>query len=228
MDTVQEHQGEPERREGPGEQARRFGDTELSWVRDKHNQGAETPPHHPGDPDLDPVGRGDVTHRDSRPAPETHAPETHAPETRAPEPPQAGEPDRASDSELVATRTGGDPERPVRAASSDAEPEPGHQPAGSEELPGRSGGQAAADDSAARVGLLGNAASLRDQWQQVQGTFVDDPQRAVHEASVLVERTLDELRVNVTSGHTSDTTSTEDLRISFQRYREFFQRLLSA
>jgi hypothetical protein len=228
MDTVQEHQGEPERREGPGEQARRFGDTELSWVRDKHNRGAETPPHHPGDPDLDPVGRGDVTHRDSRPAPETHAPETHAPETRAPEPPQAGEPDRASDSELVATRTGGDPERPVRAASSDAEPEPGHQPAGSEELPGRSGGQAAADDSAARVGLLGNAASLRDQWQQVQGTFVDDPQRAVHEASVLVERTLDELRVNVTSGHTSDTTSTEDLRISFQRYREFFQRLLSA
>jgi hypothetical protein len=243
MDTVQEHQGEPERREGPGEQARRFGDTELSWVRDKHNRGAETPPHHPGDPDLDPVGRGDVTHRDSRPAPETHAPETHAPEThapethapethapetRAPEPPQAGEPDRASDSELVATRTGGDPERPVRAASSDAEPEPGHQPAGSEELPGRSGGQAAADDSAARVGLLGNAASLRDQWQQVQGTFVDDPQRAVHEASVLVERTLDELRVNVTRGHTSDTTSTEDLRISFQRYREFFQRLLSA
>jgi hypothetical protein len=50
----------------------------------------------------------------------------------------------------------------------------------------------------------------------------------VREASVLVERTLDEIRVNVTSGHTSDTTSTEDLRVSFQRYREFFQRLLSA
>jgi hypothetical protein len=217
MDTAQEHQGEPERQEAPGDQARRFGGTELSWIRDKHNREAETPPHHPADPDLDPAGRGDVTDRDSRPAPETHAPETHAPE-----PPQA------SDSTLVAAHTGGDTDRPVRAASSDAEPEPGRQPAGSEELPGRFEGQVAADDSAARVGLLGNAAGLRDQWQRVQGTFVDDPQRAVHEASVLVERTLDELRVNVTSGHTSDTTSTEDLRISFQRYREFFQRLLSA
>jgi hypothetical protein len=212
MDTVQEHQGEPERQEGPGDQARRFGDTELSWVRDKHNRGAETPPHHPADPDLDPVGRGDVTDRDSRPAPET----------RAPEPPQAG------DSELAAAHTGGDPERPVRAASSDAGPEPGLQPAGADEVPGRFEGQAVADDSAARVGLLGNAAGLRDEWQQVQGTFVDDPQRAVHEASLLVEQTLNELRVNVTRGHTSDTTSTEDLRVSFQRYREFFQRLLSA
>jgi hypothetical protein len=212
MDTVQEHQGESERQEGPGEPARRFGDTELSWVRDKHNREAETPPHHPADPDLDPVGRGDVTDRDSRPAPEI----------RAPEPPQA------SDSELAAAHTGGEPERPVRTASSDAEGESGLRPAGVEELPGRLEGQAAADEGAGRVGLLSNAAGLRDEWQRVQGTFVDDPQRAVREASVLVERTLDELRVNVTRGHTSDTTSTEDLRVSFQRYREFFQRLLSA
>jgi hypothetical protein len=133
-----------------------------------------------------------------------------------------------SDSEFVTTRAGGDPERPVRAASSDAGPEPGRQPAGVEEALGRFEGQAVADEGAARVGLLGDAAGLRDQWQQVQGTFVDDPQRAVHQASVLVERTLDEIRVNGTRGHTSDTTSTEDLRISFQRYREFFQRLLSA
>jgi len=89
-------------------------------------------------------------------------------------------------------------------------------------------GQAAADEGAGRVGLLSNAAGLREEWQRVQGTFVDDPQRAVREASVLVERTLDEIRVNVTRGPTSDTTSTEDLRVSFQRYREFFQRLLSA
>jgi hypothetical protein len=216
MDTVHEHQGEPERREGPGEQARRFGDTELSWVRDKDKRGAKTPTDHPGNPDPDPAGRGDVTDRDSRPAPET----------RAHEPPQTDEPDRASDSEPVAAHTGGDTDRPARTASSDAERAPALQPTGAEELPGRS--QAAVDDSAARVGLLSNAAALRDEWQRVQGTFVDDPQRAVREASVLVERTLDEIRVNVTSGHTSDTTSTEDLRVSFQRYREFFQRLLSA
>jgi hypothetical protein len=218
MDTVQDHQGEPERREGPGGQARRFGDTELSWVRDKDNRGAETPPDHPGDPDPDPAGRGDVTDRGSRPAPEP----------RAYEPPQADQPGPASDSESVAAHTGGDTDRRARTASSDAEGESGLRPAGAEELPGRFEGQAAADEGAARVGLLSNAAGLRDEWQRVQGTFVDDPQRAVREASVLVERTLDEIRVNVTSGHPSDTTSTEDLRVSFQRYREFFQRLLSA
>ena len=88
--------------------------------------------------------------------------------------------------------------------------------------------QAAADGSAERVGLLNDPAGLRDQWQQVQATFVDDPQQAVHEASVLVDRTLREIHENVSRGEISDPTSTEDLRVSFQRYREFFQRLLSA
>ncbi|MGH3983757.1 MAG: hypothetical protein ACRDST_14015 [Pseudonocardiaceae bacterium] len=83
-------------------------------------------------------------------------------------------------------------------------------------------------DEAQRVGLLNDVAGMRDEWQRVQGTFVDDPQRAVQEASVLIDRTLDEIRVNVGSGHTSEAMSTEDLRVSFQRYREFFQRLLSA
>lgn len=78
------------------------------------------------------------------------------------------------------------------------------------------------------MGLLTNAAALRDEWQQVQGTFVDDPQSAVHQARLLVNRTLDEIRANVESKHPSETSSTDDLRASFQRYREFFQRLLSA
>jgi len=161
MDTVQEHQREPERHEGPGGPARRFGDTELSWVRDKDNRGAETPTDHPGDPDPDPAGRGDVTDRDSPPAPET----------------RAYEPDQASDSELAAARTGGDTDRPVRTSSSDAEHKSGLRPAGAEELSGRLEGQVAADEGAGRVGLLSNAAGLRDEWQRVQGTFVDDPRK---------------------------------------------------
>jgi hypothetical protein len=52
--------------------------------------------------------------------------------------------------------------------------------------------------------------------------------RAVEEASVLVNRTLQEIHENVTRGQVSDPTSTEELRVSFQRYREFFHRLLSA
>lgn len=93
---------------------------------------------------------------------------------------------------------------------------------------GRRVEQAAADGSAQRVGLLNDPAGLRDQWQQVQATFVDDPQQAVHEAGALVNRTLAEIHENVSRGQISDPTSTEDLRVSFQRYREFFQRLLSA
>jgi hypothetical protein len=77
------------------------------------------------------------------------------------------------------------------------------------------------------TGLL-NPSSLREQWQRVQGTVVDDPQRAVQQASVLVERTLREIQENVTRSQVSNPTSTEDLRVSFQRYREFFQRPLSA
>ncbi|MFN2477676.1 MAG: hypothetical protein ABR615_00660, partial [Pseudonocardiaceae bacterium] len=79
-----------------------------------------------------------------------------------------------------------------------------------------------------RVGLLTDPAGLRDQWQRVQSTFVDDPQSAVHEASALVDRTLEEIQRNLARGQTGNPTSTEDLRVSFQRYREFFQRLLSA
>jgi hypothetical protein len=107
--------------------------------------------------------------------------------------------------------------------------EPAASPeAESVQVRGRARDEAAADSSAERVGLLDNPAGLRAQWQQLQGTFVDDPQRAVQEASVLVERTLREIQENVTRGQISEPTSTEDLRVSFQRYREFFHRLLSA
>jgi len=84
------------------------------------------------------------------------------------------------------------------------------------------------DDRASHPGLLNDPVGLREEWQRVQGTFVDDPQRAVHEASVLVDRTLQEIHANVARGQAGDPTSTEDLRVSFQHYREFFQRLLSA
>jgi hypothetical protein len=109
---------------------------------------------------------------------------------------------------------------------------PAHDPSidetGVDRAHDRSSAEAAADGSAERVGLLTDPAGLRDEWQRVQSTFVDDPQSAVHEASVLVDRTLQEIQRNVSRGQTGNPTSTEDLRVSFQRYREFFQRLLSA
>ncbi len=119
-------------------------------------------------------------------------------------------------------------ERPATTAPEDAGHEPRLAPTRAEDSRGQSGDQLAAQGSAARVGLLDDVAGLREEWQGVQGTFVDDPQRAVREASVLVDRILDEIRVTVGTRHPSETMSTEDLRVSFQRYREFFQRLLSA
>jgi hypothetical protein len=224
MNMSQEHDGEHERREGLGGRVRRFVDTELSRVRDKENRGTETHIDHPGDPS--PADREGVVDRsyDSRPVQETQR--VHEPDQRShsePVDPNADEPgyvDRDIDGSGYA-------DRPVATAPHDAGREPG-LPSTPEELRGQSGDQLAADGGVARVGLLHDVAGLRDEWQRVQGTFVDDPQRAVHEASVLVDRTLDEIRANVGSKHPSETMSTEDLRVSFQRYREFFQRLLSA
>ena len=111
------------------------------------------------------------------------------------------------------------------------DPAPDARP-GSVGFPGSGGGMTAPAGGGdlpdpEQAGLLRDSDSLRSQWQQVQGTFVDDPQRAVREAGALVDRTLEEIKsaLGSTGG---DGSSTEDLRVTFQRYREFFHRLLSA
>ncbi|MGQ0716147.1 MAG: hypothetical protein ACT4NP_02320 [Pseudonocardiales bacterium] len=214
MNTPQEHHGEQKREEGLGRRVRRFVDSELGRIRDKEDRGAGTHTDHPGDPD--PADRGGaVRTHESPPVQGTPVPETPAQERYSdPVRPNVGGPGYA--------------DRPATAAPHDAGREPGLRSTRPEESRDRSGDQLATEGTAARVGLLNDIASLRYEWQQVQGTFVDDPQRAVHEASVLIDRTLDEIRANVGSEHPSETMSTEDLRVSFQRYREFFQRLLSA
>ncbi len=205
MNTREQH-GEPERREGLGGRVRRFVDSELSRVLDKEDRDAPGPASYPetAEPHDYPVTAGphDV------PAHEvTSRPHDAAYETPGYMPP-------VSETPRYEPSAGYEPSAPQAAR-------PG-------QFRDRSRDEVVADGSAERVGLLNDPAGLRDQWQQVQGTFVDDPQRAVQEASVLVERTLREIRENVTRGQVTDPTSTEELRVSFQRYREFFQRLLSA
>jgi hypothetical protein len=210
MDTQPESE-EPERREGLGGRVRRFIDNELNRSLDKRNR--ETDESHtvhanaPG-AEFDEPSATDRPHGDS-PSSTTH-PVTAAPvdaphsssvaEPSVTEPPGHGFP--AHDPRVDDTTVGREDDR--------------------------SNAEAAADGSAERVGLLTDPAGLRDQWQRVQSTFVDDPKAAVHEASVLVDRTLQEIQRNVARGQTGNPASTEDLRVSFQRYREFFQRLLSA
>jgi cytoskeletal protein RodZ len=208
MDVQQEHD-EPQRREGFGGRVRRFIDTELSRATNKEEPAAAEP--------TTPATPATTAAEPTTPAtPATTAAEPTTPATPA--------------------TTPAEPTTPATPATTAAEPTTPATPAttatAEETTPPRADGrrtdQAAADGNAERVGLLNDPAGLRDQWRQVQGTFVDDPQRAVHEASVLVDRTLREIHENVTRGQISDPTSTEDLRVSFQRYREFFQRLLSA
>ncbi|MGH3787851.1 MAG: hypothetical protein ACRDRG_15170 [Pseudonocardiaceae bacterium] len=218
MNTAPQH-GDPERKEGLGGRVRRFVDRELDRVLDKEDRSAsQGPVDHPHEPDRTPESdRTTVT-------------DTATVSDRV------GEPGRAADRESVTTHSD-DIGRAGPAMTTTASAESGYDPdpprddsvdkTGTATL-GRSSDQTAADAGAERVGLLNDPASLRDQWQQLQGTFVDDPQRAVREASELVERTLQEIHANVTRGPAADPTSTEDLRVSFQRYREFFQRLLSA
>jgi hypothetical protein len=204
MDVHQEHD-EPQRREGFGSRVRRFIDSELSRALDKDDSPPDAPATAAAEPTTTatPAATAAAEPTTTVPPPATAAAE---PTTTATPAATAAEP----------TTTAG-PAAPV--TTEEATPP---------RADGRRTDQAAADGNAERVGLLNDPAGLRDQWQQVQGTFVDDPQRAVHEASVLVDRTLREIHENVSRGQISDPTSTEDLRVSFQRYREFFQRLLSA
>jgi outer membrane biosynthesis protein TonB len=210
MDTRQEA-AEPERREGFGGRVRRFIDNELSRALDKDEPGPDTPAT------TDSIEEPAAAEPVSQPIPATE------PVSRQPIP--AAEP---VSQPIPATEPASQPVPEAEPASQPVpEAQPASQPATAEAVSRRSE-RDAADSSAQRVGLLNDPAGLRDQWQQVQGTFVDDPQEAVHQASMLVERTLQEIHDNVTRGQISDPTSTEDLRVSFQRYREFFQRLLSA
>lgn len=79
------------------------------------------------------------------------------------------------------------------------------------------------------------AAGFREKWNTIQTRFVDEPRGSVEEADTLVAdvmRRLTELFANERSGlerqwSRGDNVSTEDLRLAMQRYRSFFDRLLS-
>lgn len=77
--------------------------------------------------------------------------------------------------------------------------------------------------------------SMRDRWTEVQASFVDDPQTAVQQAHQLVADLVNELTQTFTRERTDlesqwkggGTADTEALRVALQRYRSFFNRLLS-
>lgn len=76
---------------------------------------------------------------------------------------------------------------------------------------------------------------LRSRWSSIQTGFVDEPRASVEQADALVAEvmkriaqmfaeqraTLDKQWAN------NEDVSTEDLRVTLQRYRSFFNRLLT-
>ena len=77
---------------------------------------------------------------------------------------------------------------------------------------------------------------LRERWHALQARFVDEPRETSRHADSLVAELLrdlaqsfDEARSQLEGQWSSGgDVSTEDLRVTLQRYRSFFERLLEA
>jgi hypothetical protein len=83
--------------------------------------------------------------------------------------------------------------------------------------------------------LLADSGGFQARWEEIQVRFVDEPRGAVEDADALVATVMQRLaegfaqereRLEAQWGRGEDI-STEDLRVALQRYRSFFQRLLS-
>lgn len=79
------------------------------------------------------------------------------------------------------------------------------------------------------------ADDFRRRWDAIQIGFVDDPRAAVRNADELVAQVLRSLAESFAEQRSQTDArleqgghgSTEDMRVALQRYRSFFQRLLS-
>jgi len=75
----------------------------------------------------------------------------------------------------------------------------------------------------------------RTRWDGIQTGFVDEPRKAVEEADALVAQMIKRLTEVFADERSSlekqwdrgEQVSTEDLRLSLQKYRSFFERLLA-
>ena len=95
--------------------------------------------------------------------------------------------------------------------------------------------ETATDDSPELLPRDQNA-EFQTRWEKIQTGFVDEPRQTVEQADELVAEVMKRLaegfatereRLEGQWGRGEDV-STEDLRVTLQRYRGFFQRLLSA
>jgi hypothetical protein len=95
---------------------------------------------------------------------------------------------------------------------------------------------AAADEERSPLLPQEEAVEFQSRWADLQTNFVDEPRRSVQEGDSLVAELMQRLANSFAEERQAleaqwdrgDDVSTEDLRIALQRYRSFFDRLLSA
>ncbi len=104
-----------------------------------------------------------------------------------------------------------------------------------EAAPDSTGAAESASDAGGSLLPAEMDATFQQRWKEIQTRFVDEPRGAVEDADSLVANLMQQLaegfakereRLEAQWGRGEDI-STEDLRIALQRYRSFFQRLLS-
>jgi hypothetical protein len=79
------------------------------------------------------------------------------------------------------------------------------------------------------------AGELRTRWTDIQASFVDQPRQSVEQADTLVAAVMqrlarvfaDERQQLEQQWDRGGETNTEELRLALQRYRSFFDRLLT-
>ncbi len=92
-----------------------------------------------------------------------------------------------------------------------------------------------AEASSAPLFAAEDAQGFRTRWDAIQTGFVDDPRQTVEQADGLVAETMKRLAQVFADERTKleehwsrgDNIDTESLRVALQRYRSFFDRLLS-
>ena len=80
-----------------------------------------------------------------------------------------------------------------------------------------------------------DTSGFHSRWLDIQATFVDDPRECVQRADGLVSDVINQLTAGFAEARTNleqqwgrgEDASTEDLRLTLKRYRDFFERLLS-
>ncbi len=113
----------------------------------------------------------------------------------------------------------------------------GDEPSTARTEPSQMGTEPSSEPSDARSLFADEDLSgLRSRWDDVQAAFVDSPKDCVQKADTLVAEVVEQLTTGFSEARArleaqwarGEKVSTEDLRLALKRYRDFFQRLLSA